>query len=145
MTYLCNFTAQGLGIYRIIYDLLRIMIFWSRVGWFANDFHEWRSHEWKLLLNHLMSDQNSTVLLWRHGNSYCDVILTYCPPIVSKLVSSVFPLSSSLLSLVNNRVRFHSLACKKLKLWSLSCCAGFISAYIKIYDDIYMIQKGWQS
>ena len=30
--------------------------FWSRVRWFANDFHEWRSHEWKSLANHLTSD-----------------------------------------------------------------------------------------
>ena len=30
-----------------------ITIFWSWVGWFANDFHEWRSHEWKSLTNHL--------------------------------------------------------------------------------------------
>ena len=47
------------SIYRIVYDLLWIMMLWSRVGWFANNFHEWRSHEWKLLANHLTSDQNS--------------------------------------------------------------------------------------
>ena len=28
-------------------------IFWSRVGWFANDIHEWRSQDWKSLANHL--------------------------------------------------------------------------------------------
>ena len=41
--------------------------FWPRVRWFANDFHEWRSHEWKSLVrhswkslaNHLTSDQKS--------------------------------------------------------------------------------------
>ena len=31
--------------------------FWSRVRWIANDFQEWRSHEWKSLANHLKSDQ----------------------------------------------------------------------------------------
>ena len=39
------------------------MIFWSRVGWFANDFHEWRSHEWKSLAKHLMSDQKSLFMV----------------------------------------------------------------------------------
>ena len=33
--------------------------FWPRVGWFANDSHEWRSHEWKSLAKHLTSDQKS--------------------------------------------------------------------------------------
>ena len=31
-------------IYGLIYVLPWIIIFWSRVGWFANNFHEWRSH-----------------------------------------------------------------------------------------------------
>ena len=31
-------------IYRLIYVLPWIIIFWSRVGWFANNFHEWRRH-----------------------------------------------------------------------------------------------------
>ena len=30
--------------------------FWSRVRWFANDFREWQSNEWKSLANHLMRD-----------------------------------------------------------------------------------------
>ena len=33
--------------------------FWPRVRWLANDFHEWRSHDWKSLANHLTSDQKS--------------------------------------------------------------------------------------
>ena len=36
--------------------------FWSRVRWFANDFHEWRSHEWKSLANHLTRDQKSLLM-----------------------------------------------------------------------------------
>ena len=35
------------GKYRITYNLLWKAMFWSRVGWFANTFHEWRRHEWK--------------------------------------------------------------------------------------------------
>ena len=38
--------------------------FLSRVGWFGNDFHEWRSHEWKSLSNRLTSDKKSVI----HGN-----------------------------------------------------------------------------
>ena len=37
--------------------------FWSRVGWFANDFHEWRSHEWKLLANHHTSAQKKSLFM----------------------------------------------------------------------------------
>ena len=43
--------------------------FWSWVGWFSNDFHEWWSHEWKSLANHLTSDQKIVI----HGNE--DIIL----------------------------------------------------------------------
>ena len=46
--------------------------FWSRVGWFANDFHEWRSHEWKSLANHLTSDQKIVI----HGNERIILFLT---------------------------------------------------------------------
>ena len=42
-----------------MHELPWITIFWSRVGWFANDFHEWRSHEWKSVANNLTSDQKS--------------------------------------------------------------------------------------
>ena len=42
-----------------MHELPWITIFWPRVGWFANDFHEWRSHEWKSLAKHLTSDQKS--------------------------------------------------------------------------------------
>ena len=33
--------------------------FLARVRWFANDLHEWCSHEWKSLANHITSDQKS--------------------------------------------------------------------------------------
>ena len=46
--------------------------FWSPVGWFANDFHEWRSHESKSLANHLTSDQNIVI----HGNECIILFLT---------------------------------------------------------------------
>ena len=39
-----------------MHELPWITIFGSRVRRFANDFHEWRSHEWKSLANRLTSD-----------------------------------------------------------------------------------------
>ena len=40
-------------------ELPWITIFLSRVRRFGNDFHEWRSHEWKSLPNRLTSDKKS--------------------------------------------------------------------------------------
>ena len=34
---------------------------WSRMRWFANDFHEWRSREWKSLANHITNDQKIVI------------------------------------------------------------------------------------
>ena len=42
-----------------MHDLQWITMFWSWVRWFANDFHEWRRHEWKSLANHITSDQTN--------------------------------------------------------------------------------------
>ena len=57
----------------MIHSLPWITIFWSRVGWFANDFHEWRSHEWKSLANHLTRDQKIVI----HGNSCIILYIFY--------------------------------------------------------------------
>ena len=40
----------------IMHELPWIMIFGSRVRQFANNFHEWRSHEWKSSANRFTSD-----------------------------------------------------------------------------------------
>ena len=48
----------------------------------------------------------SVVVLWCHANIYCDIILSDCPPNVSKWARCIFPPSSSWLSLVNYQVRF---------------------------------------
>ena len=45
-------------------ELPWITIFLSRVRRFGNDFHEWRSHEWKSLPNRLTSDKKIVI----HGN-----------------------------------------------------------------------------
>ena len=55
-----------------MHELPWIMIFWSRVGWFANEFHEWWSHEWKSLTNHPTSDQEVVI----HGNECIILFLT---------------------------------------------------------------------
>ena len=47
--------------------------FWSRVRWFAKDFHEWQSHEWKSLANHLTRDQKVVI----HGNE-CIILFLTC-------------------------------------------------------------------
>ena len=47
-------------------------VFWSRLRWFANDFHEWRSHEWKSLANHFTSDQKIVI----NGNECIILFLT---------------------------------------------------------------------
>ena len=47
--------------------------FWSRVRWFANDFHEWHSHEWKSMANHLTSDHKIVI----HGNE-CIILSLTC-------------------------------------------------------------------
>ena len=48
-------------LFRIIYGLPWITIFWSRVGWFANDFHEWHSQH-----SAVTSHERETLALWRH-------------------------------------------------------------------------------
>ena len=42
------------SICRIMHELPWIT---SRVRWFANDFHKWRSNEWNSLANHITNDQ----------------------------------------------------------------------------------------
>ena len=45
-----------------MHQLPWITIFWSRVKWFANNFHEWWSHEWKSLANHLTSSSRMKII-----------------------------------------------------------------------------------
>ena len=47
--------------------------FLSRVRRFGNDFHEWRSHEWKSLTNRLTSDKKIVI----HGNE-CIILFLTC-------------------------------------------------------------------
>ena len=40
-----------------MHELPWITIFGSRARWFANNFHSWLPHSWKLLANHITSNQ----------------------------------------------------------------------------------------
>ena len=55
-----------------MHELPWITIFGSRVRRFANDFHEWRSHEWKSLANRFTSDPKIVI----HGNECIILFLT---------------------------------------------------------------------
>ena len=64
-------------IYRIIHELPWITILRSQVRRFANNFHEWRSHEycheWKSLANRITSDPKIDI----HGNE-CIILFLTC-------------------------------------------------------------------
>ena len=76
-------------IYKRYMGCRELRCFWSRVGWFANTFHEWRSHELKLLVNHLTSEQKPCYS-WRPiyyytpastklKGGYTGITLSVCP------------------------------------------------------------------
>ena len=58
--------------YRITYGLLWITMILVTSDWFANNFHEWLSHEWKSFANHPISDQKPI----SHGNPCVNLSLT---------------------------------------------------------------------
>ena len=57
-----------------MHELPWITIFGWRVKRFANNFHEWRSHEWKSLANRITSDSKIVI----HGNECIILFLTRC-------------------------------------------------------------------
>ena len=59
--------------YRIMHELKWITIFGSRVRRFANDFHEWRSREWKSLANRFTSCPKIVI----RGNECIILFLTH--------------------------------------------------------------------
>ena len=68
---LANYFVYG-DIQRIVHGVTWITIFGSRVRLFANNFHEWRSHEWKSLANRITSDHNIVI----HGKECIILFLT---------------------------------------------------------------------
>ena len=68
---LAHYCVYG-DIQRIVHGVAWITIFGSRVRLFANNFHEWRSHEWKSLANRITSDHNIVI----HGKECIILFLT---------------------------------------------------------------------
>ena len=82
----------------VINDSPHIILF---LTWFSRA--ETQINRWKLPS---IDRRSIYVALWRHANTYRDVILTDCHENVSKWVTCAFPLSSSWLSLVDYRELF---------------------------------------
>ena len=62
-----------------MHELPWITIFWSRVGWFANDFHEWRrSRVFVTSENHWQITSRVTKQIVIHGNKCIILFLTRC-------------------------------------------------------------------
>ena len=55
-----------------MHELPWITIFGSQVRRFANNFHEWRSHKWKLFANRITSDPKIVI----RGNECIILFLT---------------------------------------------------------------------
>ena len=83
--------------------------FWSRVGWFANDFHEWKS-----LANHLTSDQKIVI----HGNE-C-IILFLARYFISWTHSSATNNHRSLISPLSLGTVFSDLTLWRHNSWSVA-------------------------
>ena len=107
------------------------MIFWSRVGWFANDFHKWRSDKWKSfptrsylvystgkwwklpLTYPLCAMGLSIAVLWHHMSMDCDVIWPNFPLNISKGVWAFSHRRQvDYYSLIIHQ-SYHGLTCKK--------------------------------
>ena len=88
--------------------------FWSQVRWFANDFHEWRSHEWKSLANHITSDQKSLFTVTNVLFYFLHAIL--CPEHTNPLKNNHWLLISQLLT----RALFSDLALWRHHSWSVT-------------------------
>ena len=65
--------ATIVQIERIVHELPWIMIFGSKVRWFANNFHEWRSYVRKSLANCITSHPK----IFIHGNK-CIILFLTC-------------------------------------------------------------------
>ena len=102
--------------------------FLSRVGRFSNDFHEWRSHEWKSLPNPLTNDKKIVI----HGNKCIIIFLTLY--FMSWTLKSTKNYHRALISPLLPRAAFSdqglwhhhnwsvtSWKCEKLVLWRHSC------------------------
>ena len=101
---------------RTMHELPWITIFVSRVRRFANNFHEWRSHEWKLLANRITSDPKSLFTVTNVLFYFLHVIL--CPWMHNSTKNN-WRLPTSPLSL---RTVFSDLSLWRHYSWSVTSC-----------------------
>ena len=87
--------------------------FWSQVSWFANDFHEWRSHEWKSMANHHASDQK--IVIW---DNECIILFLTCY-FMSWTHHSTTHKHPSLISPLSLRMVFSDLTLWRHHSWSV--------------------------
>ena len=88
--------------------------FGSRVRRFANDFHEWRSHEWKSLANRITSDPKIDI----HGNE-C-IILFLTRHLCLGIHNSAENHHRSLISQLSPRTAFSDFALWRHHRWSVT-------------------------
>ena len=108
---------------KMMHELPWITIFGSRVRRFANNFHEWRSHEWKSLANRITSDPKIVI----HGNECIILFLTrylmsntqFRPNNYRLLISplSLWTVFSDLVLWRHHRWSVTSRECRTLALW----------------------------
>ena len=94
-------------------QLLWITILGSRGRRFANDFHEWRSHVWKSLVNRLMSDSKIVI----HGN---ECIILFLRNFMSLAHNFSKSYHQSLMSQLSSRTVFSDLALWRHHSWSVT-------------------------
>ena len=107
-----------------MHELPWIRIFGSRVRRFANNFHEWRNHEWKLFANGITSDPKVVI----HGNECIILFLTrnLCPwaHTSAKKKSSVadvtIVIKDGLFWLVNNSEVYTRISCLTSSAWNIT-------------------------
>ena len=115
---LVTLSHNGLQAALEIKNITRVTVnndfFWSRVRWFANDFHEWQSLEWKALANHITSDKKSLFTVTNVLFYFLHVIL--CPEHTIALKNNHRSLISPLLL----RKVFSDLALWRHHNWSMT-------------------------
>ena len=97
--------------YRIMHESPWITIYWSRMRRFANNLNEWRSHEWKSLVNRIRSDPEIVI----HCNKSIIIFLTRY--FMSWIHNSAKKNYRSLISSLSLRVVFSDLALWRHHSW----------------------------
>ena len=97
-----------------MHELPWITIFRSRVRRFVNDFNEWRSHEWKSLVNRITSDSKIVT----HGNECIILFLTRYFMFLTHNFSKNN--QRSLISQLSPRTVFSDLALWRHHSWSVT-------------------------